>query len=321
MNFDILGRAGLIAAIGAILLGSASCVEIDETLGENFIPTDQIWDVYTPEAVPFENIMLHMADSLSGYSNSRFTFGSINDGILGTTIKSTSFTLVPIAKSLDFGTDTKVRQFHFTAVRDTLSMTNDNQLKILQNVYVSELKKDLDTNVMYAGGVSARESLTADSKLTVDDIYKAARYLKIQNAPKINGSYVAIIHPDVAYDLMRDNEWIDAHKYSATENLFNGEIGKIGGVRFVETSEAKIFKNTPVNAYSTLVLGANAYGVTEVDGGTLKTIIKPLGSSGANDPLDQRATIGWKASKCAVRLMESFMIRIESASSFNSTEN
>ena len=151
MNFDILGRAGLIAAIGAILLGSASCVEIDETLGENFIPTDQIWDVYTPEAVPFENIMLHMADSLSGYSNSRFTFGSINDGILGTTIKSTSFTLVPIAKSLDFGTDTKVRQFHFTAVRDTLSMTNDNQLKILQNVYVSELKKDLDTNVMYAG--------------------------------------------------------------------------------------------------------------------------------------------------------------------------
>ena len=127
------------AAIGAILLGSASCVDIDETLGENFIPTDHIWDVYTPEAVPFENIMLHMADSLSGYSNTRFTFGAINDGVLGTTIKSASFTLVPIAKSLDFGTDTKVRQFHFTAVRDTLSMMDDNQLKMLQNVYVSEL--------------------------------------------------------------------------------------------------------------------------------------------------------------------------------------
>lgn len=177
------------------------------------------------------------------------------------------------------------------------------------------------TNVMYAGGVSARASLTADSKLTVDDIYKAARFLKTQNAPKINGSYVAIIHPDVAYDLMRDNEWIDAHKYSASENLFDGEIGKIGGVRFVETSEAKIFKNTPVNAYSTIVLGANAYGVTDVDGDALKTFIKPTGSGGANDPLNQRATVGWKASKCAVRLMESFMVRIESASSFNADPN
>ena len=154
MNLRIFGRAGRMAAIGAILLGSASCVDIDETLGENFIPTDHIWDVYTPEAVPFENIMLHMADSLSGYSNTRFTFGAINDGVLGTTIKSASFTLVPIAKSLDFGTDTKVRQFHFTAVRDTLSMMDDNQLKMLQNVYVSELKKDLDTNVIYAGSFS-----------------------------------------------------------------------------------------------------------------------------------------------------------------------
>lgn len=177
------------------------------------------------------------------------------------------------------------------------------------------------TNVMYAGGVSARASLTADSKLTVEDIYKAARFLKIQNAPKINGSYVAIIHPDVAYDLMRDNEWIDAHKYSATENLFDGEIGKIAGVRFVETGEAKIFKNTPVSAYSTIVLGANAYGVTDVDGGALKTYIKPLGSSGTSDPLDQKSTIGWKASKGAVRLMESFMVRIESASSFNADAN
>ena len=154
MNLRIFGRAGRIAAIGAILFGSASCVDINETLGENFIPTDQIWDVYTPEAVPFENIMLHMADSLSGYSNTRFTFGAINDGVLGTTIKSTSFTLVPLATSLDFGTGTKVRQFHFTAVRDTLSMMNDNQLRMLQNVYVSELKKDLDTNVIYAGSFS-----------------------------------------------------------------------------------------------------------------------------------------------------------------------
>ena len=93
MNLDIIGRVSRLAAIGAILCCSAACVDVDETLGENFIPTDQIWDVYTPEEVPFENVMLHMADSISGYSNTRFTFGAINDGVLGTTIKSTTFTL------------------------------------------------------------------------------------------------------------------------------------------------------------------------------------------------------------------------------------
>ena len=177
------------------------------------------------------------------------------------------------------------------------------------------------TNVMFAGGVSARASLAATNKLKVEDIFKAARFLKTQNAPKINGSYVAIIHPDVAYDLMRDSEWIDAHKYSATTELFEGEIGKIAGVRFVETTEAKIFTGTNISVYSTLVLGANAYGVTEVTGGGLKTIVKQLGSGGTGDPLDQRATAGWKAVKTAERLVENYMIRIESASSFNSTVN
>ena len=66
------------------------------------------------------------------------------------------------------------------------------------------------------------------------------------------------------------------------------------------------------------VIGANAYGVTEIEGGGLKTIIKQLGSAGTSDPLDQRSTIGWKAFHTAERLVENYMIRIESASSFSS---
>ncbi len=180
------------------------------------------------------------------------------------------------------------------------------------------------TNVIYAGGKEARTALTADCKLTVDDIYKAARFLKAQNAPKIEGGYVAIIHPDVAYDLMRDEEWIDVHKYSATSEIFEGEIGKIGGVRFVETTEAKIFADAGASnrdVYSTLVLGANAYGVTELEGGGLQHIVKQLGSGGTSDPLNQRGTAGWKATKVAERLVESYMVRIESASSFESGAN
>ncbi len=180
------------------------------------------------------------------------------------------------------------------------------------------------TNVMFAGDRDARAELDDTCKLTVDDIYRAARFLKTQNAPKIDGSYVAIIHPDVAYDLMRDPEWIDVHKYSAVSEIFEGEIGKLAGVRFVETSEAKIFAGAGDDSrdvYSTLVLGANAYGVTEVTGGGLTHIVKQVGSSGTADPLNQRATAGWKSTKCAERLVENYMIRIESCSTFESGAN
>ncbi len=262
------------------------------------------------------------------------------------------------------------------------------------------------TNVMYAPiikdgvvtKVNSRSSLTSDATLSVDLILRAAAKLKNNLAKTINGSFVAIIHPYVAYDLMKSAEWMDAHKYAAPENLFNGEVGKIGNVRFVESSEAKIFRapdllpnrrtltafqcsdnvidiqekigsanlesiigrtviingqtrkivsaETEVGlldnitldeaisikegdiiypgeaaqdgapVYSTLVLGANAYGVTELENGGLEHIVKQLGSAGTADPLNQRASAGWKATKTAERLVENYMIRIESCSSF-----
>ena len=160
---------------------------------------------------------------------------------------------------------------------------------------------------------------------TVDDIRKAVRVLKKFNAPRINGDYCAIIHPDVAYDLMSDPAWKAPHEYKDTTNLYEGEIGKIAGVRFVETTEAKIFGkaagSNAVDVYSTLVMGADAYGVTEITGGGLQHIVKQLGSAGTADPLNQRATAGWKAMKTAERLVEQYMVRIESCSTFNDIHN
>ena len=155
MNLRLFCRVSRLAAIGAILFGSASCINIDEGLGGNLIPTDQKWDVFPQEPVVLENIQMHMADSLSGYSTSRFTFGAVNDGsVLGTSSKVTSFTLVPLRDSLDFGKNTKIKQFHFSAVRDTLSTVYDFEQRILQNVYVYELKKPLDSTIIYTSSLS-----------------------------------------------------------------------------------------------------------------------------------------------------------------------
>ena len=180
------------------------------------------------------------------------------------------------------------------------------------------------TNVIFAGGKEAREDLDSTSLLKVEDVKKAVRLLKNQNAEQISGSWVGIIHPDISYDLTNDPAWKDVKTYSDPSDIYEGEIGKIYGVRFVETTEAKIWAgagNGGRAVYSTLILGDNAYGVTEISGGGLQHIVKQLGSAGTGDPLDQRATAGWKATKVAERLVENYMVRIESASTFNPTAN
>ncbi len=114
------------------------------------------------------------------------------------------------------------------------------------------------TNVLYAPtvansvetAVTSRLGINQTSKITADLIFRAAAQLKGMNADPIDDKFVAIIHPYVAYDLMRSDEWIDAHKYASPENIYAGEIGKLAGVRFVESSEAKIFRGKDLCAAS-----------------------------------------------------------------------
>ena len=167
--------------------------------------------------------------------------------------------------------------------------------------------------------VTTREGLDATSQLTVKVIQQVVAKLRGQNAPTIGGKYVAIIHPYVAYDLMRDPEWIDAHKYTNPSNLYEGEIGEIAGVRFVQTTEAKVYEG---GVFATLFLGDGAYGVTEIAGGGLETIVKQKGSAGTADPLDQRSSVGWKAIKTAEILIPNYLVRVESKSAtFSATTN
>ena len=245
--------------------------------------------------------------------------------------------VTPDGQSLNMSTiEATVAQYGgYITLSDVLLLTAiDNNLVQATKLLGAQAGATLDTitrevlnggtNVIFSGGKDAREDLDASSVLTVDDIKKAVRLLKNQNAEQINGSWVGIIHPDIAYDLTNDPAWKDVKTYSDPDDMYEGEIGKLFGVRFVETTEAKIWAgagNGGRAVYSTLILGDNAYGTTEIAGGGLQHIVKQLGSAGTGDPLDQRATAGWKATKVAERLVETYMVRIESGSTFNPTEN
>ncbi len=221
---------------------------------------------------------------------------------------------------------------------DMVQMTTiDNNVVQATSVLASQSGRTMDTivrdilaggtNVIYAPKVSdgvetpvtSRAGLDATAQLTVDLIEQAVAQLKVQNADPVGsagGSYVCIIHPYAAYDIKKDPNWVEAHKYASPEEIFEGEIGKINNVRFVETSEAKIWTGTGcpsgLAVFGTLVLGAHAYATTELEGGGLQHIVKQLGYG--DDPLNQRASVGWKAVKTAERLSEQYMVRIESCS-------
>ena len=261
------------------------------------------------------------------------------------------------------------------------------------------------SNVQYANGKTNRLSLEAGDKLTVTEIRKAVRSLKKAKARMFNNvdggavrkpHFVCICSPDATYDLQSDALWQDVSKYSDSEQIYSGEIGRLFGVVFVESTEAKVFsqsvyttvaahtagsavvtladinesaalylvagakikigtteytvascnaaaktvtlsatvasaiaagtiaysenagaidsgskKGTDIHA--TLVFGSDAYGIIDVDGeGCLQTIVKPVGSGGASDPLDQRATVGAKVAAYTAKILNNlWIVRIE----------
>ncbi len=248
--------------------------------------------------------------------------------------------VTPSGNSLTVSTVTATVQQYgdFVVQSDVLELTAlDNTILETTKLLGRQAGATLDTivrNVMHSGtnvtycpklaadgtetAVTSRAALDATAQLTVDVVNQVVAKLRAQNAPTINGKYVAIIHPYVAYDLMRDPAWIDAHKYAQPENLYEGELGEIGGVRFVQSTEAKIYAGSGCPAglavFGSLFFGDGAYGVTEIEGGGLETIVKQKGSAGTADPLDQRSSVGWKALKTAELLIPNYLVRVESCS-------
>ena len=170
-------------------------------------------------------------------------------------------------------------------------------------------------NVIYAGGKASRAELTAADKLTSRELRKAVKTLKKNHAQTFGGYYVAIIGPDTMYDLQEDEAFVKVSQYQDKENIYTGEVGRLFGVRLVETTEAKIFEGagaSGADVASVIVLGQYAYGVTSLKGAKPRVIVKPAGSAGTADPLDQISTVGWKMDGFGANLLQpEYAVRIE----------
>lgn len=166
---------------------------------------------------------------------------------------------------------------------------------------------------------------TGRSVLTPEMINKAVTILKKNRVPRIDGKYVAVIHPSVAHDLRECEGWIEAHKYAAPEELFNGEIGELHGVRFIEDVFAPVLKSSSIKnasngaVYATYFFGKDAFGIIDPEGGALEMIVHDKDEIGG--PLNQFSTIGYKfETNGATILYQERMLRVMSCSSFSATD-
>jgi N4-gp56 family major capsid protein len=174
------------------------------------------------------------------------------------------------------------------------------------------------TNVMRVNDRASRKDITGTDILTLDWLTEAKTFLSMQSAPTFDDDcYVAIVNSNVIGDLMRlanEDNFISIAKYADPSKIYKGEIGTFNRIRIVENPRAKawIDGGNGTSVFSTLVLGKGAFGVTKLDNNGLQMIIKELGSGGTSDPLNQRMTVGWKATKTAEILVQQYMVRLES---------
>ena len=204
---------------------------------------------------------------------------------------------------------------------------------------IDELCRDIlaaGTGVVYSGtGNTATADVASGDVITLANLDSAIATLKDNNAKKITrqvnastgystspirGAFIGIVSPAIGVKIrtlaVAATQWVSVEKYASQAGVMEGEIGSYEDIRFIETTKAKVKTGegtSSIDVYCTLILAANAYGITRVSGEALKNIIKPLGSAGTADPLDQRATSGWKATFVTKILNEDFIQRIESA--------
>jgi N4-gp56 family major capsid protein len=178
---------------------------------------------------------------------------------------------------------------------------------IVRNVLVAE------GSAFFAGGNTGLGTLAAfvdgtnDDRPKVDDFRKITIAMKkafLGGNRKAGGKYVALVSPEIMFDLFDDERMQDFMDFGQSNAPFNdGMTVEMFGIRFVEVLNAPTAQNDAVTAHDSIIIGEEAYAITKLEGAGLSVITKGLGSAGVEDPLNQRQSMGWKINGFGARVL------------------
>ena len=237
----------------------------------------------------------------------------------------------------------------FLILTDMVDLTNQDPVLTEFGVVLGEqagfsidqVRRDVlvaGTNVLYTNGVARN---TLNTVLTSVALRTGIRFLGRQNAKMqmpmmyagqgegtapVRAAYIGLVHPDTEAQLESVVGYLPVNEYSSAMKAEPDEVGSFRNIRFFKSTNCKVFTAAGAavgtdgmisagavsnDVYATLIIAANAYGISDLGGNAMTNIIKQVGSSGAADALDQRGSTGWKAITTTKILNETWMTRIE----------
>lgn len=193
------------------------------------------------------------------------------------------------------------------------------------------------TQVGYANGgittVNTPISLALQRTATAALLRQRGHYITevVSSSPDfrtepVEPGFVAIHHPDVTNDIRNMQGYIPAKQYAGQTTLFPGEHGSVEDVRYCRSvlftpylgssgvygGASSTMRNTGgfADVYPVIYLSKDAYGIVPLKGSNaLSLIAHNPGSSGTNDPLNQRGTLGWKVAQTSLILNDLWLFR------------
>jgi N4-gp56 family major capsid protein len=243
----------------------------------------------------------------------------------------------------------------YSIYTDKLAMTSQDQVVLEFAGVLGQEMMEIENSVLmdaYDGGSQVkypsthtqRSDITATDYLTATMMAQVTTLLETANAKyylpnminattgigtsPIHSAYIAVVHTRVAYSVRKFTNFIPVEKYASTQAILPGEIGALGNIRYVQTTEAPVYEDEgsggTVDVYGTLVFGANAVGATNCTALTMgpsgelapavtQFLHKELGSSGVSDALNQRGSVGFKTAIAGTILNQNWIYRLESA--------
>lgn len=200
-------------------------------------------------------------------------------------------------------------------MQEFMDLLAENAGRELHQIILNSLTGGDVTNIIYGGANTTNTTITNADVLTSTVVKKAVRFLRNANVPPYpDGFYRGLINPFQSYDLMSDSLWQDVARYNGGAasgggvDLIAGEIGKIHGVRFRESSEMPVDTTGAASAhtYTGFIYGPNAFGVFDLksqavanidaDTGKGMTVhVHPVDDPTKDDPMGQFGFVSWKA--------------------------
>ena len=295
---------------------------LDRTVLENFEPELRFYDMWKkPAWKPWYNTLAwtRMNKSLVTPTNATLTeWVTPNSTDLQMTTISLTATQYGLYATI---TDLLEDVSPIPMVAESLKILWQNMARIIDGVIQDSLATN-GTNVIYAWGAANRAAIAQSSSyyMVPELLAQANAFLSTKAAPTFGNSYVAVMHPNVIYDVMTGSStgaFLDLAKYteSGRGQILKGEIGMLYNVRVIKSAYIQTFAST-TTVYPTYIMWEGAYGVADLQ--SLRTYLTPATASDS-DPLAQRRKAGCKVAFGTIILQQDALVRVETASSLSYT--